>query len=163
MASIFRGPDQLRRDDEKAWVSLQAIMEEDGTPEKMKARVIAYSRCLLEGDSFPLWVEAMLLACRDTAFQERISAFRHGKLDQVSVYIRTLSERDGGGPLPLQADALALGLASLCNGVLFFRMCDPRMVTDEVMQTALAGFLSFEFWRPPEEILYDDHRAGVPN
>lgn len=51
------------------------------------------------------------------------------------------SERDGR-PLPLQADALALGLVSLCDGVQFFRMCDPQMVSDEVMQTVLARFFS---------------------
>ncbi|MFP3675148.1 TetR family transcriptional regulator C-terminal domain-containing protein, partial [Bacillus sp. SIMBA_031] len=79
---------------------------------------------------FPLWVEAMLLACRDTAFQERFNAFRHEKIERVSTYIRTFSVRDGS-PLPLQADALALGLVGLCDGVLLFRMCDPQRVSDE--------------------------------
>ncbi|NPT61883.1 TetR/AcrR family transcriptional regulator [Paraburkholderia elongata] len=130
----------LRRDHDSAQVNLRAIVEEGGTPAEMKARAIAYySRYFRDRDCFLLWVEAKLLAYRDTAYQERINAFRHEKLDQISAYIRTVSERDGR-PLPLQADALALGLVSLSDGVQFSRMCDPQTASDKVMQTVLAGF-----------------------
>ena len=40
------------------------------------------------------------------------------------------------------AETLALGLMSLCDGVQFFRMCDPQQVTEEVTETVLAGFFS---------------------
>lgn len=152
----------LRRDHDSAQVNLRAIVEEGGTPAEMKARAIAYySRYFRDRDCFLLWVEAKLLAYRDTAYQERINAFRHEKLDQISAYIRTVSERDGR-PLPLQADALALGLVSLSGGVQFSRMCDPQTASDTVMQTVLAGFFSCVMWRQPEEIQHADHRAGVP-
>lgn len=152
----------LRRDHDSAQVSLRAIMEEGGTPAEMKARAIAYySRYFRDRDFFLLWVEANLLAYRDAGFQERFNAFRHEKLDQISAYIRTLSERDGR-PLPLQADALALGLVSLRDGAQFSRMCDPQTASDKVMQNVLAGFLSCVLWRQPEEIQHADHCAGVP-
>lgn len=151
----------LRRDHDSAQANLRAITEEGGTPAEMKARAIAYyNRYFRDRDCFLLWVEAKLLACRDTGFQERFNAFGHEKLERVSACIRTFSERDGR-PLPLQADAIALGLVSLCDGVQFFRMCTPQMVSDEVMQTVLAGFFSCVLWRQSEEIPRVDHHAGV--
>lgn len=151
----------LRRDVDRARANLQAMMEEGGTPKEMKERAITYySQYLLEHDCFPLWVEARLLACRDTGFQERVNAFRHEQLDQLSAYIRMFSERNDR-PLPQQADALALGLVSLCDGVQFFRMCNPQMVSDKVMQGLLAGFFSCALWRQPEEKLCDEHRAEI--
>jgi AcrR family transcriptional regulator len=152
----------LRRDDDRARANLQGIME-GGTPDEMKERAIAYySQYFLEHDCFALWIEATLLARRDTAFQERLSDFRREKLDQVGAYVRMFSERNGR-PLPLQADTLALGLVSLCDGVQFFRMCNPQMVGDKVMERLLAGVLSWVLWRQPEEKLCDEHRAGVPD
>jgi AcrR family transcriptional regulator len=153
----------LRRDQDSAQANLRAIVEDGGTREQMRARAIAYYRRYFhEHDGFPLWAEAKLLAYRDAGFQERFNAFRYEKLDQVSAYIRTFSECEGR-PLPLQADALALGLVSLCDGMQFFRMCDPQMVSDEVMQTVLAGFFSCVLWRQSEEIPRPDHRAGMPD
>ncbi|NPT57263.1 TetR/AcrR family transcriptional regulator [Paraburkholderia elongata] len=152
----------LRRDHDSARANLRAIMEEGGTPAGTTARAIAYySRYFRDQDFFLLWVEAKLLAYRDAGFQESFNAFQNEKLGQVSAYIRTFSERNGSS-LPLQADALALGLVSLCDGVQFFRLCDPQMVSDKVMQTVLAGFFSCVSRRQSEEIPQADHRAGVP-
>lgn len=152
----------LRRDDDRARTNLLAMVEKGGTPDEMKDRAIAYySQSIVEHDCFPLWVEAQLLACRDTPFRERIDAFRQEKLEQISVYIRMLSERNGR-PLPRQAEALAVGLVSLCEGVQFFRMCSPQTVSDKVLQTVLAGFFSCVLSRQPEETGYDNHRPDVP-
>jgi AcrR family transcriptional regulator len=152
----------VRRDHDSAQVDLRAVMDEGGTPAEVNARAIAYySRYFRDRECFLLWVEATLLSYRDTAFQERFNAFRHEKLDQISAYIRTASGRDGG-PLPLQADALALGLVSLRDGVQFSRMCDPQRASDKVMQIVLAGFFSCVLCRQSEEIPHADHGAGVP-
>ena len=145
--SNFRGKQELlvellRRDASKTRASLQAILEEDGTPEEKKARAIAYyGTHQLESDCFPLWVEARLLACRDSVFGERVRAFRREKLSQVSAYLRTLST-DCDSPLPMEADALALGLVSLRDGMQLFRMCDPQIVTDQAIHSVLAEFAS---------------------
>ncbi|MFL9965170.1 TetR/AcrR family transcriptional regulator [Paraburkholderia sediminicola] len=130
----------LRLDHDGAQAKLRAILEDGGAHEQMKARSIAYYKQYFQDcDSFPLWIEATLIACRDTAFQELFNAFRHEKLKRVSAYIRAIAERDASR-LPLQADALALGLVGLCDGVQLFRTCDPQMVSDEMIQTVLAGF-----------------------
>lgn len=142
----------LRRDHDSAQINLRAIMEAGGTSAEMKMRAIAYySRNFCDRDFFLLWVEASLLAYRDAGFQQRFSAFRHEKLGQIGAYIRIVSEREGR-PLPLHADALAVGLASLRDGVQFSRMCDPQMASDKGMQTVLAGFFSCVLWGRSEEI-----------
>ncbi len=133
----------LRRDCSEMLANLQDIIEEDGTPEEAQARAIAYySRDYVGSDSFPLWVEAQLLARRDNAFGERVRAFRREKLLQVGAHIRMLMA-DGDKGLPLEVDAFALGLVSLCDGVQFLRMCNPQAVTDEAIQSVLAAFLSW--------------------
>ncbi|RKR37715.1 TetR/AcrR family transcriptional regulator [Paraburkholderia sp. BL17N1] len=153
----------LRRDDDRALANLQGIMKEGGTAEEMKERVVAhYSRYFLENDCFPLWVEAKLLAARDTAFQERISAFRHNRFEQIGAYVDTISDRNGG-PMVLPTDVLTLGLMSLCDGVQFFRMCDPQLMSDKVMQTVLAAFFSCALWRSSKEMALVDHCAVVPD
>ncbi|MDH6147665.1 MULTISPECIES: TetR/AcrR family transcriptional regulator [Paraburkholderia] len=152
----------LRRDDERARANLLAIMEKGGTPDEMKERVIAYySQSFVEHDCFPLWVEAQLLACKDTRFRERIDAFQQQKLEQIGAYIRMLSERNGR-PSPLQAETLAVGLMCLCDGAKFLRMCSPQAVSDKVLQTVLAGFFSSVLLRQPEERVSDIHRPDIP-
>ncbi|WP_201702495.1 TetR/AcrR family transcriptional regulator [Paraburkholderia kirstenboschensis] len=151
----------LRRDDDRALANLQGIMKEGGTAEEMKERAVAhYSRSVLQNDCFPLWVEAKLLACRDAAFQERMSAFRHKRFEQIRAYVGTISERNSG-PMVLPTDALVLGLMSLCDGVQFSGMCEPELMSDKMMQTVLAAFFSCVLWRSPKEMPLVDHRAGV--
>jgi AcrR family transcriptional regulator len=147
----------LRRDADEARANLQAIFEEGGTPEERKARAIAYfSSDYPESDCFPLWVEAQLLACRDSLFGERVRAFRREKLSQLSAYIRMLLV-DSDSALPLQVDALALGLMSLCDGMQFLGMCDPQTVTDQTMHSVLAQSVSCLLWRQPENKRRREH------
>jgi AcrR family transcriptional regulator len=137
----------LRRDADEARATLQTVIEERGTPEEARARAIAYySRDYVQSDCFPLWVEAQLLARRDRAFGEHVHAFRREKFLQVSAHIRTFPI-DSDGASPLQADALALGLVSLCDGMQFFRLCSPQTVTDQAIQSVLAEFVSWVLWR----------------
>lgn len=132
----------LRRDHDRMHADFQSIMDDGGTQAEMEARAVAYySRMFRDDDCFPLWVEAKLLAGRDAKFRVRFNAFRNEKLDQIAAYIRAFSEHVGT-TLPLPAQTLALGFVSLCDGVQFFRMCDPEQVTDEVTESVLAGFFS---------------------
>lgn len=149
--SNFRGKQELltellRRDAEKARTNLQVILDDDGTPEETKARAIAYySSAHLESDCFPLWVEAQLLASRDSEFGERVHEFRREKLLQVSACIQSLLSQSESA-LPLEPDALALCLVSLCDGIQFFKMCNPQTVTDQAIQTAIAEIVSRVLW-----------------
>jgi AcrR family transcriptional regulator len=151
----------LRRDRDEARAKLQAIVEDRGTPEEAQARAIAYySRDYVESDSFPLWVEAQLLARRDNAFGERVRAFRREKLLQVGAHIRTLVA-DGDRGLSVDVDTFALGLVSLCDGVQFLRMCNPQTATDQAIQSVLAQFLSWVLSRQAGEIRVEEHPASA--
>jgi AcrR family transcriptional regulator len=145
--SNFRGKSELliellSRDHERMQADLEAIFEENATREQMEARVLAYYRQLhRDNECFLLWVEAKLQASRDAKFRARFNAFAHEKREQMAAYIRTFSERVGT-PLPLPAETLALGLMSLCDGVQFFRVSDPKHVTDELAESVQAGFFA---------------------
>ncbi|BCG05474.1 TetR family transcriptional regulator (plasmid) [Paraburkholderia sp. PGU19] len=150
----------LRRHAEEARATLQDIVDAGGTPEQMKARAIAYySRDCLQSDCFPLWVEAQLLARRDIAFGERVREFRLERLLQVSAHVRTLVAGDSG--LSMSADALALGLLSLCEGMLFYRSCNPQTVTDQTIQSVLAECFSSLLRRQGQEKRHGEHGAGA--
>jgi AcrR family transcriptional regulator len=132
----------LRRDHDATHADLLLIIEGNRTDKEMEARVVAYySQMYRDHGSFPLWVEARLLARCDIELRERLSAFTNEKLDQAAACIRAFSERVGT-PLPLPEKTLALGLLSLCDGVHLFQMCDPQEAVDEVSEAVLAGFFS---------------------
>lgn len=131
----------LRRDHDRMHANFEAIMQGGGTKGEMEARVMTYySQMFRDDDCFPLWVEAKLLASRDAKFRVRFNAFRNEKLEKIAAYIRAFAEQVGTA-LPLPADTLALGLVSLCDGIQFFRMCDPQQFTDEKTESVLAGFI----------------------
>jgi AcrR family transcriptional regulator len=132
----------LRRDHEEMQAALESIFEEGATRETMEARVLEYYSNLPRDDKcFLLWMEAKLLAARDSRFRTNFNAFLHDKLGQMSEYIRAFSAR-AGTPLPLPAETLAMGLMGLCEGVQFFHTIDPRNVPAETAEAVLAGFFS---------------------
>jgi AcrR family transcriptional regulator len=101
--------------------------------------LLFYSHLYRDIKNFLLWVEAQLLASRDTYFRVIFNAFLHEKLEQMTVYIREFSVRAG---TPLPAETLALGLRALCNGVRFFYSINPQHVTAELAESVLAHFFS---------------------
>ncbi|MCP3705661.1 TetR/AcrR family transcriptional regulator [Paraburkholderia sp. CNPSo 3274] len=141
----------LRRDAVLAHENLQTIIEKGGTPKEMLARAIAAChKGELDSDCFPLWVEAQLLARGDGAFGERLDALRREKLVEVSACIRTLPV-DADSTSQVDADALAIALVSLCDGIQFFRMCNPQTVKDLAIPSALAELASCMSWQKREE------------
>lgn len=162
--SNFRGKRELlmellRRDANEARANLLAIIEEGGVPVEQKARAIAdYGTRQLERDCFPLWVEAQLLARRDSVLGDGVRAFRREKLLQVSAFIRTLLI-DCDSQLALDADALALSLVSLCDGMQLSKICNPQIVTDQAIHSVLVEFVSCLLWRKPEKKAHGGHSA----
>lgn len=132
----------LRRDVDEVSARLQSIVAERGRADDMSSRAIVYySRCFLQSDSFPLWLEAHLIARRDSAFWERVNALRHEQLEEVSAYLRA-NVMQGGCELPLPKDAAALTLMSLCNGLHFLKICTPQAVGEEAIQSLVGELIS---------------------
>lgn len=131
----------LRRDHDVAQAAFLSILGGGGTGMELTTRIVEYYSLLSRDHaSFPLWVEARLLAMRNTELRERLGVFTHERLDQAAACIRVISERTCV-PLPLPAHTLAHGLVSLCDGVRLFQLCDPEAL-DGVSGAALAGFFS---------------------
>jgi AcrR family transcriptional regulator len=130
----------LKRDHLAMQAGLHEIMQGQVTREDLEDRALLfYSHLYRDNKNFLLWVEAQLLASRDTHFRVIFNAFLHEKLEQMTVYIREFSVRAG---TPLPAETLALGLMALCNGVRFFYSINPEHVTGELAESVLAHFFS---------------------
>jgi AcrR family transcriptional regulator len=90
----------LKRDHLAMQAGLHGIMQGQVTREDLEDRALLfYSHLYRDNKNFLLWVEAQLLASRDTHFRVIFNAFLHEKLEQMTVYIREFSVR-AGTPLP---------------------------------------------------------------
>ncbi|SDH86024.1 TetR/AcrR family transcriptional regulator [Paraburkholderia phenazinium] len=128
----------LRWDHDSARAGLQAVIEKVGSREEMTASAIAfYNGYLRDNECFLLWVEARLLARNDATVRQCITDFHREKLSHIGAHILAVFERVGMMP-PLQAEVLALGVLSLCDGMLSLRVCDPRIADNEVIDRWLA-------------------------
>ncbi|MEM5448552.1 MULTISPECIES: TetR/AcrR family transcriptional regulator [Paraburkholderia] len=135
--SNFRGKrdvlvELLQRDAVLARENMQAFIEMGGTPKEMLARAIAcYGNGEFDSDCFPLWIEAQLLARQDNLFGERLDVLRHETLFHISNCLRAFvpdADRLWSGG----ADALAVALMSLSDGLQFVRMCNTQTVKGQV-------------------------------
>jgi len=113
--------------------------------------VIAYyGNGEFDSDCFPLWIEAQLLTRQDNLFGERLDVLRHETLFHISNCLRTFvhdADRLWSGG----ADALAVALMGLCDGIQFFRMCNARTGTDRAIQSVLAELAECVPWQKLEE------------
>lgn len=139
----------LRRDDDKAGAALHRFIEaEEGASQEAKVRALAcYGRHLMQSDTFALWMEAGLYACRDSEFREHVNGFQQHKLEKMTTCIRSWMQCDEDG-LNVRLDSLALALVSLCDGLQLRRISNPDEVNEQVIQETLAGFLSCLFRLP---------------
>ncbi|MGF6260844.1 AcrR family transcriptional regulator [Paraburkholderia youngii] len=132
----------LQRDVEKTCADWQAIIELPGASHQEKVRALARLSCAeFDNDCFPLWVEAGLLSFRDSTVRERVSGLRQRKLAKLAACL-CAGARPGDGGRPAQPEALAVGLLSLCDGLRFFRLCNPEEMTDQAIRAILAALFS---------------------
>ncbi|MGF6659843.1 AcrR family transcriptional regulator [Paraburkholderia atlantica] len=132
----------LQRDVEKTCADLQAIIKSPCAPAQEKVRALARLSCAeFESDCFTLWVEAGLLASRDSTVRERVTGLRQRKLAKLAACLRA-GARPGDGGWLAQPEALAAALLSLCDGMRFFRLCNPEERTDEAIRVILAALSS---------------------
>ncbi|MFK4448421.1 AcrR family transcriptional regulator [Caballeronia udeis] len=130
----------VKRDHLAMQAGLHEIMQGKTTREGLEDRALLfYSHLYRDNKNFLLWVEAQLLASRDTHFRVIFNAFLREKLEQLTLNIREFSARAG---TPLPAETLALGLMALCNGVQFFYSLNPQAVSGELAESVLAHFFS---------------------
>ncbi|CAE6817908.1 hypothetical protein R75461_05961 [Paraburkholderia nemoris] len=131
----------LRREHEAMQTDLQGILHIASACGNGAERALRHFSRLRRDNRFALlWIEARLLAARDPQFQARHNAFQREKLEQLTDHIREFSVR-AGTPLPLPAEALAIGLMGLRDGLHLFNMIDPESVPTGLAESVMAAFL----------------------
>ena len=132
----------LMREQQTVREDLGTVFEGVTSREEMEESMLRfYSKPGREKKCALLWIDAQLLAVRDDRFRLSFNAFSREQLKQLSACIDEFSTRTGT-PLPLSADALAMGLISLRDGIRFFRMTNPLYATEEITQSVLSGFFA---------------------
>ncbi|MEX3858119.1 TetR/AcrR family transcriptional regulator [Paraburkholderia sp. BR10923] len=151
----------LQRDVEKTCADWQAIIKSPGAPDQEKGRALARLSCAeFDNDCFPLWVEAGLLSSRDSTVRERVTGLRQKKLAKLAACL-CAGARPGDGGWPAQPEALAAALLSLCDGMRFFRLCNPEGMTDDSIRAILAALFSCTSSGPVLENLESLDDAGA--
>ena len=133
----------LQRDGERTHSEIKAIAEQGATPDEMRRRVIAYFTDSLGHDSFSLWAEGSLLAARDAAYRDSINLLRSQRLAATGECIRCISPIDQVRLSRERAEALALGMVSLCDGIRFSTMGNGRNITDEGLHLVAVELISW--------------------
>ncbi|MGU7778869.1 TetR/AcrR family transcriptional regulator [Burkholderia sp. PU8-34] len=136
----------LKRDHDEVETALRRIVDAGGTRDEMERAMLAYYRQRYRRhEPFLLWMDAKLLAVRDSQFRAHFDALLQERHDPMTACRRAFAAR-AGVPLSLPAEALALGLMGLCDGAQSCRAddraADSRCVADELIDAVLAGFLA---------------------
>ncbi|SAK93919.1 TetR family regulatory protein [Caballeronia catudaia] len=132
----------LQRDGERTHLAIQAIMKEGATPVEMKQRATAYFIDSLAHDSFSLWAEGSLLASRDAAYRDSINVLRHRRAAATGDCIRSIWATNQARLSRGRAEALALAMSSICDGINFFKLGNLKSMRDEELHTVAVELIS---------------------
>jgi AcrR family transcriptional regulator len=149
----------LRRDHGRMQTDLQTIAVES-VPEELASRAMAYyAKSLSDCDCFPLWIEAKLLAFRDTGFRAVLNSLC---LEQLRLFGNCIRGGQGyiGTSFPITADTTALGLLCLCDGIRIIRMHDSESINDEMTGALLNASFSSMLSRRPDAEIHDCHQPN---
>ncbi|SAK58080.1 TetR/AcrR family transcriptional regulator [Caballeronia ptereochthonis] len=133
----------LQREGERTYSAIQAILKEGATPVEMKQRATAYFIDSLGHDSFSLWAEGSLLASRDAAYRDSINVLRRQRLAATDDCIRSIWVTDQARLSHGRAEALALGMSSICDGIRLFKLGNGKITSDEKLHTVAVELISW--------------------
>jgi len=145
----------LRRDGERTCLNLHAITKKGGTSDEVQERATACFTDSLRPDSFSLWAEGALLASRDAAYRDPINALRNQRLAATGECIRSLRAANKAELSRGQTEALAIGMASISDGIMFFNMINGPNMCGKGLRTIAVAFLSWVIEHGPE---YEDDK-----
>lgn len=133
----------LQRDGERTDSAMKAITEQGATADEMRQRATAYFTDSLAHESFRLWAEGSLLAARDPSYRYPINVLRNQRLAATGECIRSIWAFNQVRLSRERAEALALGMASIFDGVMFSTMGSGQTVTDEGLHPVAVELLSW--------------------
>jgi AcrR family transcriptional regulator len=141
----------LRRDHQQAHALFTALYDDTKTFEQVLARLRdMYSQQYRDDKSLMNWSEARILAARDREFRARLSvvdAERHG---DINVLVEYVFRRAGITP-PAPVSLMAMGFASLFEGVKMTMLSAPTGISPEDAETLLNLFIESFIPHPNEQ------------
>lgn len=131
----------LRREHIQKIGEMTALVD-DGIPvEQLRRRVRQiYSQLYHDNESCMNWVEARMLAARDSRFRAKINALMAQKRQSIAGFIQYFYSRAGIAP-PISPDDMAMGFMSLAEGVKLSMMSSPTELSPDTAESLLHLFV----------------------
>jgi len=139
----------LRRESGEINLEFQRILETVTDRAELENQIVAYYSGLYRDDMCSmLWIEAKMVAVRDTRFRTKLNAFLTEKREQIAQFIEIFSHLTGTAPAAPPQE-MAIGLLALCEGVSFAHRSDPQHINHQTAEAVLAWFLRAAIFAPP--------------
>jgi len=138
----------LRRESTKINLEFQRILESSTDKTELETQIARYYSGLYRDDMCSmLWIEAKMVAVRDTRFRAKLNAFLNEKQNKIAEFIEIFSTLTGEPPAAPPQE-IAIGLLALCEGVSFAHQCDPQRVDDRTAEAVLSWFMHAAIFAP---------------
>ncbi len=139
----------LKRDHANVQQDLQALLDNSSSGQDLQQQLADfYGQCYGDNASYILWAEARLHAARDARFRSRFNTLIIEKRDVIAYFITRFGERLGKKQPPAPADALALAMMGLVDGVHYFRLIMPNEISEAAAQDVLSTIFNATFFGP---------------
>jgi AcrR family transcriptional regulator len=131
----------LRRDHAEAHIQLCALQDDSLPLDHIQQRVREmYGQMYRTNESFMNWIEARMLAARDTKFRAKLNALLAEKRTEVAKFIDYFYRRVGIAPHQ-PPTTMAMGFMSLFDGVQLSMLSTPGEMTTERAEAVLTVFI----------------------
>ena len=131
----------LRRDHEKTQAQFHALQDDSIPLDQVhqRSREI-YAHLYLDNESFMNWIEARMLATRDSKFRAKLNTLLAEKRGHIAEFIAYFYRRAGVTP-PVPAEVMAMGFMSLVEGVQLSMLSSPADMTPNNAESVLTVFV----------------------
>ncbi len=131
----------LRREHRQKMGEMTALVDDGVSIEQFRRRVSEiYSQMYHDNESCMNWVEARMLAARDSRFRSKINMLIAEKRQGIAGLIQYFYTRAGIAP-PIAPDDMAMGFMSLAEGVKLSLMSSPSEFSPETAESVLHLFV----------------------
>lgn len=132
----------LLRNTRQMTIGAAQIASSGTTSMEMRTALLKYYRTLFyQNDAFILWAEARILAFRDEQFRAAFNELIKDALSHIVDILNKFAEATGL-KLEVPPSYIAFGLAALFEGIQANKISNPQHISDEMVETVMAYFLS---------------------
>lgn len=141
----------LRRESGEINLEFRRILESSTDKAELEQKIVTYYSALYRDKmSSLLWMEAKMVAIRDTRFRTKFNEFLTEKRSQITEFIEIFSALTGT-VLAAPPEQMAVGLLALCDGVSSAHRCDPQRVNDQTAEAVMSWFMRAAIFAQPQQ------------